>query len=313
MTGGDAATQAPGAPDLSGHTIAVVGGSRGIGLAVACDLARHGARVVVSGRDATAVDAATATVDAAATAVWGTDGAAPVAVGVAGGAQEPGVAERLLEVATAGGADVSGLIVCAGVAEPSGSSILTVTDEEWLDLLDCHLQTLFRSAKVFAPHLVERGGGAIVATSSFAFLGEYGGTGYPAGKGAVNALTAAMAAELSAHGVRVNAVCPGARTRLSTGDDYERQIADLHERGLLDEFTRDASLDPAPPEYVAPLYTCLVSDFSAGVTGRLFAGAGGFVGEFPKPAADVLAYRDFHDSPPWTAAELAAMIPGAGA
>lgn len=48
--------------------------------------------------------------------------------------------------------------------------------------------------------MAEQGGGAIVNTSSFAFLGDYGGTGYPAGKGGVNGLTLAIAAELKERG-----------------------------------------------------------------------------------------------------------------
>ena len=54
--------------------------------------------------------------------------------------------------------------------------------------------------------MAERGSGAIVNTSSFAFLGDYGGTGYPAGKGAVNSLTLAVATELAESGVRADYV-----------------------------------------------------------------------------------------------------------
>ena len=100
--------------------------------------------------------------------------------------------------------------------------------------------------------MAAQGHGAIINTSSVAFLGDYGGTGYPAGKGAVNALTMAIAAELKAYGVRANVVCPGARTRLSTGVEYEKHIADLHRRGLLDEVTMRASLDSAPAEFRGP-------------------------------------------------------------
>lgn len=146
-----------------------------------------------------------------------------------------------------------------------------MTDEQWHELLDAHLTGAFRTCRTVAPHLVAHGGGAIVNTSSFAFLGDCGGTGYPAGKGAVNSLTLAIAAELREHGVRANAVCPGARTRLSTGDEYERQIAQLHSRGLLDDVSYQGSLDPAPPEYVARLYAYLVDDASEGITGEVFA------------------------------------------
>ena len=114
----------------------------------------------------------------------------------------------------------------------------------------------------------------------------------------------AIAAELAEHGVRANVVCPGARTRLSSGEAYEEQIRDLGRRGMLDELSVAGALDPAGPEYVAPLYTYLVSDLSAGITGGVFAGSGGFVGRFPTPEAQILAYRDFHSHAPWTPEEI---------
>ena len=156
--------------------------------------------------------------------------------------------------------------------------------------------------------MVAQGGGAIVNTSSFAFLGDYGGTGYPAGKGAVNGLTMAIAAELREHGVRANVVCPGAKTRISTGPDYEAQIADLHRRGLLDEVSMQGALDAAPAEYVAPTYGYLVSDLAKDVTGQIFVAAGGFVGRFDRQTPAFVAYRDHHDDPPWTLDELDGFI-----
>ena len=57
--------------------------------------------------------------------------------------------------------------------------------------------------------MVAQGGGSIINTSSFAYLGDYGGTGYPAGKAGVNGLTMATAAELKEHGVRSECGVPG--------------------------------------------------------------------------------------------------------
>jgi NAD(P)-dependent dehydrogenase (short-subunit alcohol dehydrogenase family) len=156
--------------------------------------------------------------------------------------------------------------------------------------------------------MASQGHGSIVNTSSVAFLGDYGGTGYPAGKGAVNGLTMAIAAELKAPGVRANVVCPGARTRLSTGVEYEKQIQDLHRRGLLDEMTMRASLDSAPAAFVAPLYAYLASDLTRGVTGQILVAAGGFVGRFDRPTPRVLGYRDHHDTEPWSVEDLHNMI-----
>ncbi|MBH0121974.1 SDR family oxidoreductase [Rhodococcus sp. HM1] len=278
----------------------VTGASRGIGRAVALELAAAGAAVVVNGRAEDAVHDTVAEIEAA----------GGRAVGVAGSAAAPGVAEALLAAALDEFGDVDALINCAGIAEPSGSSILSVTDEQWHELLDAHLTGTFRTCRTVAPHLVARGGGAIVNTSSFAFLGDYGGTGYPAGKGAVNSLTLAIAAELREQGVRANAVCPGARTRLSTGDEYERQIEQLHRRGLLDDVSYQGSLDPAPPEFVARLYAYLVDGRSAGVTGEIFAGSGCFVGRFPRPRPSLLAWRDHKAEPPWTIEEIAGFVGG---
>ena len=200
------------------------------------------------------------------------------------------------------------LVNCAGTAEPAGSSILEITTEQFNELIDAHLGTAFQMCRAAAPRMVQRGAGAIVNTSSFAFLGDYGGTGYPAGKGAVNGLTAAIAAELKEHGVRANVVCPGAKTRLSTGPDYEAHIAELNRRGLLDEVSMQGALDAAPPEYVAPTYAYLVSDLAKGVTGQIFIAAGGFIGRFDRQTPAIVAYRDHHDSPPWSIDEIAAQV-----
>jgi len=150
--------------------------------------------------------------------------------------------------------------------------------------------------------------GAIINTSSVAFLGDYAGTGYPAGKGAVNALTMAIAAELKPRGVRANVVCPGAKTRLSTGVDYEEQIEGLYRRGILDEMTMRVSLDPPPVAFVAPIYAYLASDLARDVTGQIFVAAGGFVGRFDRPTPRVLGYRDHRESGPWSVEDLHAMI-----
>ncbi|WP_193046412.1 SDR family NAD(P)-dependent oxidoreductase [Mycolicibacterium baixiangningiae] len=273
----------------------VVGGTRGIGLAVAELLAARGAGVVVSGRDADAVDEAAQRVSG---------------VGCVGSPADPEVADALIERCVREFGRIDILVNCAGTAEPPGSSILNVSSTQFRDLLDAHLGTVFETCRAAAPRMVAQGGGAIVNTSSFAYLGDYGGTGYPAGKGAVNALTLAIAAELAEHGVRANVVCPGARTRLSTGPEYESHVTELNRRGLLDDVSLQGALDAAPPEYVAPTYAYLVSDQARDVTGRIFIAAGGFVGEFARPSPGFLGYRDHHDSPPWTVEELHGVIGG---
>ncbi len=257
-------------------------------------LAAHGAGVVVNGRDP---DAATE----AAQRITG-------AVAFAGSPAEPAVADALVDACVREFGRIDILVNCAGTAEPPGSSILDITSAQFHDLIDAHLGTVFEMCRSAAPKMVAQGGGAIVNTSSFAFLGDYGGTGYPAGKGAINGLTLAIAAELREHGVRANVVCPGAKTRLSTGPDYEAHIRELNQRGLLDDVSMQGALDAAPPEYVAPTYAYLVSDLAKEVTGQIFIAAGGFIGRFDRPTPSIIGYRDHHGLPPWTVEEIHAIV-----
>ena len=259
-------------------------------------LAAQGAGVVVNGRDA---DAATE----AAQRITG-------AVAFAGSPADPAVADALIDTCVQEFVRIDVLVNCAGTAGLASESILTVTSAQFRDLVDAHLGTTFETCRAVAPKMVAQGGGSIINTSSFAYLGDYGGTGYPAGKGGVNGLTMAIAAELKEHGVRANVVCPGAKTRLSTGGDYEEHIVALHRRGLLDDVSMRAALDAPPPEYVAPTYAYLASDLAKDVTGQIFIAAGGFVGRFDRPSPSILAYRDHNGSPPWSIDELHSLIGG---
>ncbi len=288
---------------LADRGAVVVGGSRGIGAAVAHLLAQHGAAVVVNGRDADAAQSTAADITA--------DGGRAVAHPGSPSSQQ--AAESLVDRCIGEFGSIDILINCAGIAEPPGSSILDITPAQFAELLDAHLGTVFATCRAAAPKMVAQGSGSIVNSSSFAFLGDYGGTGYPAGKGAVNSLTLAIAAELKEHGVRANVVCPGAKTRLSTGADYVAHITKLNRRGLLDEVSMQGSLDVAEPDYAAPTYVYLASDLAGHRTGEILAASGGFVGRFPKAAPALIGYRDHHDSPPWSVAELSALLDGGAA
>lgn len=286
---------------LRGRRAVVTGSSRGIGRAVALALAAEGARVVVNGREGAAAEGVAEEIRAG----------GGESVVHAGSVADWDAAGALVEACEAafGGIDV--LVNCAGVAEPEGSSILDVAPADWRELVDVHLGGTFHTCRHAAPRMVARGGGAIVNTSSHAFHGRFGGTGYPAAKGATNSLTRALAAELREHGVRVNAVCPGARTRLSSGPAYEARVRGLHARGLLGDLERDASLDPPDPRFVAPLYAFLASDLAADVTGRVFSAAGGYVGVFAEPVERLLAFRDHRGGEAWSVDALAEALASA--
>jgi NAD(P)-dependent dehydrogenase (short-subunit alcohol dehydrogenase family) len=279
---------------LAGRGAVVVGGSRGVGRAVAELLAELGAGVVVNGRDAVAAVEAADHIEGA--------------VAHPGSPADPAIANALIGRCTSEFGRIDILVNCAGTAGLAGESILTVTSAQFRGLLDDHVGTTFETCRAAAPRMVAQGGGAIVNTSSFAFLGDYGGTGYPAGKGAVNGLTMAIAAELKEHGVRANVVCPGAKTRLSSGPEYHAHIVELKRRGMLDEVSTQAALDAPPAEYVAPMYAYLASDLAKDVSGQIFIAAGGFVGRFDRQTPSILGYREHGGAPPWSVDEIAAMV-----
>lgn len=278
----------------------VTGGSRGIGRAVAEGLALAGASVVVNGR-------VTEAVDETVSAIRESGG---VAEGIVGSVSDFEFAETLVAGCVDQFGSIDVLINCAGIAEPPGSSILDLSAGDWQELIGVHLTSVFNTCRHAAPRMRDRRAGSIVNTSSHAYTGIYGGTGYPAGKGGTNSLTFAIAGELREHGVRVNAICPGAKTRLSTGAAYEARIENLHDRGILDETTRAASLAPGAPEHAAALYVFLASDLARDVTGRLFTAAGGYVGLHAAGGETLIGFRDEADGP-WPADEIAEKIAAA--
>lgn len=287
MTGGVA--------PLSGRVFAVAGSSRGIGAALAVRLAELGASVVVNGRDRFVVEEAVEAIRSAGGS----------AESVVGSASDASVAHELVRLATDRFGRLDGVANCAGVAESPGSSILTMDSEEFATVVDSHLTSAFELTRAAAPVLADAGGGSIVLSGSAAALGIFGGSAYPAAKAGVTGLALAAAADLRQLGVRVNVVMPGARTRLSTGDDYHRHIDDLRDRGILDAGTHAAAADPAPAEYVTGAYTYLLSPASAPITGEVISAAGNFLGRYMPAELQLLAYADHDTTPPMGLEEVA--------
>jgi len=183
--------------DLRGKRALVTGSSTGIGAAVARELARLGARVVVHGnRSAAAAETLAAEI-----------GAAGVVLGDVG---ESATAARIVDEAVAklGGLDI--LINNAGAIHERVTN--ADFDEAMYErVFDTNLRSILAVTKAAYPHLKAAGGGAIVNTGSIAgrFGGFLGSTVYAAAKAAVHSVTRNAAREFAADGIRVNVVAPG--------------------------------------------------------------------------------------------------------
>lgn len=270
---------------LAGKNAVVTGASMGIGRAVALQLAREGANVVVNSRADGDPQPLQEVADAITRLGRGT-------IACRGSVTDYGLAGRLIDtcVETFGSIDI--LVNIAGIGEGYGHTVADLPPERWREVLDVHLTGSFNTCQHAARHMVAQGGGAIINTGSHAWLGIYGGSAYAAAKGGINSLSAAIARDLGASGLRCNVIHPGARTRLSSGDDYNAHIHDLAARGLLPAERVQSALDPAPPEHIAALYAWLASDRARHINGELLAISGRHLARFPWPQEQVYALQD---------------------
>lgn len=246
---------------LDGRTAIVTGAGRGIGREYALMLAEHGANVVVNdvgaARDGSGGDAGPAQdvvqeiTAAGGQAVANTDDISTWD----GGESIVGQA-----VSTFGGLDV--LVNNAGILRDR--MLFSMSEEEWDSVIKVHLKGTFATSRHAAAYWRDRAKNGdtndarIINTSSVAGLyNNPGQTNYGAAKAGIAAFTQIAAQELGRYGVTVNAVAPGALTRLT---------ADL---GMPDEM-----LAKFEPRWVAPVITWLASSQSADITGQVIEASG---------------------------------------
>ena len=233
---------------LEGKVALVTGGSRGIGRAIALELGRAGAEVVVGYRT-------------------GREEAEAVAAEIGGRAVEadvsdPESAKSLVEAA----GDVDVLVNNAGLTRDG--LLVRMGDEDWRTVIDTNLSSVFYTCRAAARTMMRKRAGSIVNVSSIVGVhGNWGQTNYAASKAGIIGFTKSLARELGSRNVRANVVAPGY---------VKTQLTDV-----LPEEATQAMLTNTPlgrlgdPEDVAGAVRFLCSDAAAFVTGAVLLVDGG--------------------------------------
>jgi 3-oxoacyl-[acyl-carrier protein] reductase len=233
---------------LEGKTALVTGGSRGIGRAIALELAQAGAEVVVGFRS-------------------GAEEAEAVAQEAGGRAVEadvsdPEQAKRLVE--EAGELDV--LVNNAGLTRDG--LLARMPDADWRDVIETNLSAVFYTCRAVTRGMMKKRCGSIVNVSSIVGVhGNWGQTNYGASKAGIIGFTKSLARELGSRGVRANVVAPGyVNTRLTDvlPEDAQQAMLANTPLGRLGE-----------PEDVAGAVRFLCSDEAAFITGEVLLVDGG--------------------------------------
>jgi NAD(P)-dependent dehydrogenase (short-subunit alcohol dehydrogenase family) len=247
-----------------GRVVVVTGAGRGIGREYALMLAEQGAKVIVNdlgaARDGSGSDASPAQQVVDEIRAMGGEAAVNGA-----DVSDFAAAKEMIDqaVETFGGLDV--IVNNAGILRDR--MLTNMTEEEWDLVIQVHLKGTFASARHAATYWRERSKAGqpndariINTTSVSGIYGNPGQTNYGAAKQGIAGFTFIAALELQRYGVTVNAIAPGALTRLT--EDLGMGQASEEAKAAMS------------PRWIAPLCTWLASPQSAGITGRVFESSG---------------------------------------
>ena len=246
--------------NLDGKTAVVIGGTSGIGRAIAHGFAEAGANVVPTSRRIAEVEKTAAEIEAFGRRT----------IRAASDVADRASLQKLLDksIETFGKVDI--LVNSAGRTKRAPT--LDFDEGDWNDILETNLTGTLRSCQIFGRHFLENGYGKIINIASLStFVALYEVAAYSASKAAVASLTKSLAVEWASRGVNVNAIAPGVfRTALN------EKLLDESERGR--EFQMRTPMKRfGKVEELAGAAIFLASDAASFVNGEILTVDGGFL------------------------------------
>lgn len=246
--------------NLEGKTAVVIGGTSGIGRAIAHGLAEAGADVVPTSRRLEQVEATAAEIESRGRKT----------LRVNSDVSDRSSLDSLLAESVKAFGKVDILVNSAGRTKRAPT--LDFSDEDWNAIMETNLSGTLRACQVFGKHMLERNYGRIINIASLStFVALYEVAAYSASKAAVASLTKSLAVEWASRGVCVNAIAPGVfRTALN------QKLLDETERGR--EFLLRTPMKRfGKVEELAGAAVFLASDAASFVTGEILVVDGGFL------------------------------------
>lgn len=277
---------------LKGKAAVVTGGGRGIGRAVALDLAAAGAMVVVNdpglARDGSETDERPA--EEVVNEIRARGGqAVPDFNSVADFAAAANIIEHCVN--QFGRIDI--LVNCAGILRER--MVWNLTEDDWDAVITVHLKGTFNTTRHAARIMREQRSGRIINFASDAWRGTVGQSNYGAAKGGIVSFTRSIARELGRYGITANAVCPVAATRMTLDEGVKAGMKKRLEAGLITQEYYNMIMAMPGPEYVAPLVTYLASDAAADINGQVFHAEKGRVSIYSEPVEVRAIYKTTDD------------------
>lgn len=293
---------------LEGKCAVVTGAGRGIGRAIAIELAKEGAKVVVcdlgTGRMGEGEDKSTAE-----EVVSEIKAAGGRATANAESVSDFTAAGRMIQncADTFGKIDI--LVNCAGILRDR--MLHKMSEEEFDAVIAVHLKGTFNTMHHAVVPMREQKSGRIINTVSESWLGVVAGqANYAAAKGGIVSMTREAALELGRYGITVNAIAPMAATRMNMNDDVIANYKKMLENGVMTQEIYDEMMNMPGPEYLAPVVAYLATDQAAGITGKVIACGGGRMAIYSEPTIARALFKDYKKEGPWSIDDLTRLAPG---